>query len=335
MTFSTKTIHTFNGFELPVAPHLCFNSKEVLTCEKNGRTLIGYLTSDQDSQNPLEDSDCYGHIYTAHRHAGREEHRNMQQALGLDDDWEPNLELVNENELLEALYTEIPREILLDHCKDNWPRNDLLSDEEFIRECMPTVEYFEDDFGVETAKVKLKLWKRPKHTVVLDCYQHSGIAYSVQGKGMQCRFDTAKGAAVWVPNDICLEEIHRRAAVYRKGRIVKLKQHWFVEEYGSLIEKLPQFKTWGEAFNYLESVGVIDCHLKSQEHAEAMAAQELALQAVEVYNAYLNGDVYGVVVAQYDSETKELIEHDDCYGFFGYEYAKEELNERINQNDPI
>lgn len=332
MTFSTKTTHTFNGFELPVAPGLCFSSKEVLTCEKNDRTFIGYLTDDRDSQNPLEDSDCYGHIYRAHRHAGREEHRNMQQALGLDDDWEPNLELVNENDLLEALYKEVPREMLLDHCKDNWPRNDLLSDEEFIRECMPTVEYFEDDFGVETEKVKLKLWKRPKHTVVLDCYQHSGIAYSVKGQGTQCRFDTASGAAVWVPNDVCLDEINRRSAVYRKGRIVKLKQHWLVSSRGG-----PEayFNSWGEAFQFLEKMEIPEFNLMAQEFAEEVAAEELAQDAVEVYNAYLNGDVYGVVVAEYDSETKELIKYDDCYGFFGYEHAEEELEHRFNQNDPI
>lgn len=37
--------------------------------------------------------------------------------------------------------------------------------------------------------------------VKLDVYEHSGSSYSISGEGQQCRWDTAKGGAVWVPGD--------------------------------------------------------------------------------------------------------------------------------------
>lgn len=40
-----------------------------------------------------------------------------------------------------------------------------------------------------------------RDAVLLDCYDHGGQMWSVSGGGMQDRWDTARGAGVWVPDD--------------------------------------------------------------------------------------------------------------------------------------
>jgi hypothetical protein len=49
------------------------------------------------------------------------------------------------------------------------------------------------------------------------------------------------------------------------------------------------------------------------------AAQALLECEVETYDQYSRGDVWGVVI---DDEDGELV--DSCWGFYGYQYAKEE-----------
>lgn len=53
-----------------------------------------------------------------------------------------------------------------------------------------------------------------------------------------------------------------------------------------------------------------------------------ARQAVEVYNNYMNGSVYGVVIQDHDING-DLIEEDSCYGFYGSDDAESELNDRM------
>lgn len=43
--------------------------------------------------------------------------------------------------------------------------------------------------------------------VTLDIYEHGGIAYSIQNEGVQDRFDTARGGAIWVPDQAARENI--------------------------------------------------------------------------------------------------------------------------------
>ncbi len=54
-----------------------------------------------------------------------------------------------------------------------------------------------------------------------------------------------------------------------------------------------------------------------------------ARQAVSVYNDYMNGSVYGVVIQDHDANG-DLIEEDSCYGFFGSDDAEKELESRMN-----
>jgi hypothetical protein len=52
--------------------------------------------------------------------------------------------------------------------------------------------------------------------VSLDVYEHGLVRYSVAGEGMQCRFDTARGGAVWVPSDELREELRELASINKE-----------------------------------------------------------------------------------------------------------------------
>ena len=53
---------------------------------------------------------------------------------------------------------------------------------------------------------------------------------------------------------------------------------------------------------------------------------------VAEYNTYLSGEVYGVVVETYDDD--KLIDTESCWGYYGYEYAKEEAAFQESNNSP-
>lgn len=53
-------------------------------------------------------------------------------------------------------------------------------------------------------------------------------------------------------------------------------------------------------------------------------AIERARQACELYNSWANGDVYGCCIDKYDKD-KHHIDSDSCWGYFGYDNAKEAL----------
>lgn len=54
------------------------------------------------------------------------------------------------------------------------------------------------------------------------------------------------------------------------------------------------------------------------------SAMKAAQSKVEEWNMYLSGDVWGVIQEYFDKE-KNQVDHDSCWGYYGYEYAMEEL----------
>ena len=58
-------------------------------------------------------------------------------------------------------------------------------------------------------------------------------------------------------------------------------------------------------------------------------AARYAAGAMEQYTAWCEGDVWGVCVWEYDKATLELEERDECWGYYGTEYADQELKNRL------
>jgi hypothetical protein len=62
-------------------------------------------------------------------------------------------------------------------------------------------------FDIDTHE---RIGKPHNLAVEIDKYEHSGISYSVRGEGMNCRWDTSKGWAVWFPDKCALDDIMTR-----------------------------------------------------------------------------------------------------------------------------
>ena len=209
--------------ELGSIPSCVMDYTEFVVRKNAGLVAIGYLVDDHDAQNPLENCDGMGHVHSAHRHAGKDAHQAMQSALGMDGDWQPNtsldvVERIASSSLMELVRTEFKADVVQHvlECANN----------ENLRQ-ESAIQAFQDDFCGSrpwgsmkyplVAKVEqVKTWDTfleeaweqatkagligDPYTVVLDCYDHGGQHWSVSGSGMQCAFDTASGAGVWVPD---------------------------------------------------------------------------------------------------------------------------------------
>ena len=270
--------------------------------KQDGLVAVGYLVDDHDVENPLDDCDGMGHIYSSHRHSGQ--HAKMQAALGLDSDWQRDLSLRVVERKAESALKELVRTRF---------QVDLVA---FILECAnnngmsrdQAIEYFVVDFTGQlpyhretwlTEKVRElvtwdsfldEAWQLARlsgqvgdpYTVMLDCYEHGGQVWSVTGSGPQCLFDTARGAGVWVP-DQCLRE------------------------------ELDSIKT-NEGIDLARSKAV-----------------EFARQALGSYNAWLASDCYGVAVDVFsiEGDCLKLIDESAVWGYVGRKLAEESLSEEI------
>lgn len=328
--------------------------------------LFGYLVDDHDAANPLTEWDGVGRIYSAHRNS--DTHAEMQEALGLDSDWSKDYELVYATEEFRKHWLSIAadHEEFQTWCVENgrppletakldayfrnkarrfWKDNNGADAPYLYSE--DSIWMFEDVCAAAEEAAYDELRNAGKigdpDAVVLDCYEHSGVAWSVSGEGMQCRFDTANGAGVWVPDDCTREEIHRRGdQVYAFGRIVegqKSFQFKLDREFGGGESML--FSSWTDAYQAFEE------HLKRYnyklpknkakrgklvERGRDRARKELARNAVELYNDYLNGRVFGIVVASFeinDDGDPKFVEDDAVFGYYGDDDAYDSLKAEI------
>lgn len=339
----TTTTYTIPGteieVELPFEPSPIMHYREPLVRITDDKIILGYLADDSDCENPLESDEGMGHIYEARRHGNTLS--DYCDALGLrHDGGGPDLDLVPEEDVV----AEAHRRLLADqgheglavkardYCLANgWDLVEGEGDLKYITRCLDSINELTPVIDIPT--IQLDLWREgrkngtigSKYAVMLDVYEHGGISYSVSGEGMQCQFDTAKNGAVWVPNDCCLDEIKRRGAVYRKGRIYpgQRSDSWAVlhSPLNNVRSSAP-FDSWGQAFEYLQALDVEPMH--TQDEAEHIAARELAGQAAETYTDWCNGNCFITVVATYDKDGTET-DYDTICGFVGADYAYEAL----------
>jgi hypothetical protein len=64
--------------------------------------------------------------------------------------------------------------------------------------------------------------------------------------------------------------------------------------------------------------------ISKAEWPEEAKAKEIAAGHIKTWNEYLSGDVYGCVKETYDKE-KQPQDNDSVWGYYGFDYAKEEL----------
>lgn len=336
-----------------------------------GTTLfVGYLSDDSDCQNPLEDCDGMGKIYTAHRHS--RDHSEMQEALALDSSWDPDLDLVDD-------YTSHLRKPWIEAATNSvefieWANESAghgaRKDDAYYKRRAAKLwretdgEYRYGDCDIYdfdfTDDVRQAVWEElraegligDRDVVILDCYEHGGQVWSITGQGMQCRWDTSSGAGVWVPDDCAREEVERRASIYAYG-MVKDNGSWTRGSgrkrfYAEVDEHCgggmsPQFNHWHEAFDWLSNQAKsLKLPRRKLEKETALgrgrrrAAVELAESTLETYNQWLSGGTYGIVSATFsnvgtsEEPEWEFVDSDECWGFIGDDYAMEQVESEVN-----
>lgn len=203
--------------------------------------------------------------------------------------------------------------------------------------------------------------------VLLDCYEHSLVSWSVSGEGTQCQWDTSHSAGVWVPDTCCVEHIYYTAikALLPEGTDVAYKSQYnedgtckrrpckpgeasyfrnpdgspanevLDERFNNVITyTLPDGRTKGGYKNFKTAIQAA-AKVLGVKLDKAALANELrktaivcARQACESYTEWCNGECYGVIVEVFNAND-ESIDEDSCWGFIGNEYAEEELKSAI------
>lgn len=285
------------NFEVSFEPADLYEDSIFFAKLPDNKVLVGYLCHDDAAQDPLESCDGNGDIYSAHRSS--RSHAEMQNALGLDSDWEPNLNSI-------CLQTADDRYI--EYFVQNTAVEELLADgyvrgsereQSFISESVDADTAFkisqaEADllnnypwdvrYPEEYEDIKKQMWSEGRangtigspYAISLDVYDHGGQVYSISGTGTQCQWDTARGGAVWVPDECCLDHIMTQPESERKAMAYKCCESALVE-----------------------------------------------------FNAWLSGDTYGVCISTCDAITGEELESEEYWGFYTAKYALEEVKNMI------
>ncbi|MFH1817051.1 MAG: hypothetical protein ABIK08_04745 [Pseudomonadota bacterium] len=223
MNFRTRKVSEIDvdglTAELSFEPSCLMSYVEHKIEKQGGMVAVGYLVDDHDVENPLDDCDGMGHIYSSHRHSGQ--HAKMQAVLGLDSNWQRDLSLrVVEREAESALKELVRIRFQVDlvafilECANNNGMSRDQAIEYFVVDFTGQIPYHRETWLTEKVRELVtwdsfldEAWQLARlsgqvgdpHTVMLDCYEHGGQVWSVTGSGQQCLFDTARGAGVWVP----------------------------------------------------------------------------------------------------------------------------------------
>ena len=237
----------------------------------DGRTVLGYISHDDDCSNPFDDCDGMGNIFDRRsRHASRESKAAFYDAMGCDEYGET-----------------IPG-----------------------KKCNP-------------------------YAVLLDVYDHSGEAWSIQGEGMNDRWDTTRGAGVWIPDHACIEHIEYEAMrnLLPNGTYVAYEHrggHINVITY-----TLPDGRKKGGYKNFAAAIRAASRALGIKIDPCAFQKEtrkivvECARQACETFNEWLSGACYGVCVEVFDANGGHTVEPYAVWGFIGMDYAQKELEGEV------
>lgn len=187
--------------------------------------------------------------------------------------------------------------------------------------------------------------------VMLDVYDHSGLHWSRSGRGMSCRWDTTSGAGVWLPDAYARQEIDRRAPVYahafirstnprlRTGGAYQLVQvSW--DEAGPVhanLDGIAFSDSWSDLWEKAKAIAEGKVPTEKQlRWGRQQAADELAQQALDEYNAWISGDCYGCVTEVFQIErddsgerTYTQLNQDSCWGYIGSDWAETALRDEF------
>lgn len=330
---------TVDGVSVPVDIKDTAVGDDMFMVRRDKMLYVAYLRQDTTADNPLDDLDGYGSIYTAKR--GSCTHGEMQEALGLDSYWAPHFDApaviaISAPKVLAALVADSEFMARAKHYfgvdTDAEAREELwknyLDPETYHAEYLgyhfanPPVE--EDTFNRESWILARRTGKIGNpFAVSLDVYEHGLVSYSPSGEGMNCEWDTTRGGAVWVPDSHQEQEFWGEILKVFDGHVESItgKYDWLPNpdghDYGDGIKKsytqvvaakhiahlngstLSEHATFDEAREAV--VQALGDAFDAEKGFEAVRskAREYARQACELYSAWCNGECYYVTVEQW------------------------------------
>lgn len=345
--FRTHTTHSITVGDVDCeVTHEPVHGSEI-TKQVGDKVVVAYLVHDTDYD--VEDlmGDCMGKLLSLHRHS-----RDADEALdamGVTRNGDPDLEAVwrdHDDVATDRYLKQIRKDYSFKEVRDTLNNDEVRSWADAIEAltyaasgaCCDGLE-----FNSVMQDVLETMWAEPeffpgdRDAQILDCYEHSGQHWSLSGGGTQCRWDTANGAGVWVPDGYLREELDSAApqAVY-----ALVKATSWVRGHGKsyqLLEVKWSDNTNNEQVCIKFSDDPSELHVLAKEIAAGKPApttkqlawgrwhqaEIYAQQFLDTYNAIIGGRVYGCVVETFDLEGDQISE-DACWGFVG-DYAEEAL----------
>lgn len=376
MTFRTESHSYFelpNGIEveLPITPEGWLQGSVEVAELPDGGFRVAYLVHDDDCENPLTNGDGMGKIWHHPRSHYAERDTEYYQVCGLDSYGSPiideeclqkmwhdrvmglSLQVFYVNpELRELSSAEDLREALADenivgdytfYNNANSAWGDLLADADRsdfdalvdqVEQAMEAWNYGEAERECQQAM--------NSYAVLIDVYEHGQRAYSMSGTGMQCRWDTSSGEAVWVADPYAKDEIDRRAKVYAFGAVVE-RGYRSSTRYAAIVDpistqflvdqggEIGEYEHWHEAFaaltQYVSNFGAPNEDQEQRGHQQAL--HEIAEGCISEFDHWQRGECYGVVCVDYDAQGEQLGEDDSCWGYIGTECAEAVRDEHL------
>jgi len=263
----------------------------------DGRFVLGYLSQDSDTENPLENSDGMGKIYDRRsRHARKESIDKFFEETGLGRDGEP------EN-------PRNPHAVLLDvydHSGEAWSIHGEGMQCRWDTTRMGGV-WVPDEACLEHIQSKARQMLLPEGTKISYESKHNPDGTTIMRPAKP-------GEHSYRPDENVVPD----------------------ERYYNVITwTLPDGRSHGGYKNFVtaamaaaKAMGIKldkDVIVKN----EYKVAVECARQALESFNSWLSGDCYGVVVEVLDAEGEQSEDEDACWGYIGHKYAEETLTDEV------
>lgn len=364
--------------ELPLKPEDWLQDELVAAKRPDGGYRVAYLVHDEHCDNPLEDCDGMGAIWH-HPRSRYGKSDDYYEACGLDSYGDPVIDEDKLQQMWHDKVMAIPPErfVLPEQFQDQvweprpiyssngtpvpywtalrqWLANEEAGDYSVEDQCRYAWGDYLDQDAIDALYQQIDeyiCWlyesvaeecQKPmdKYAVLLDVYDHSGRAYSLSGGGMQCRWDTSRGEALWIADAYAKEEIDRRARVYAFGEIEPVgtntgKKLYKVSPLSGVEPSV--FEEWSDAFEFLRQFGIhYDRDLTPEDVVRGFqrALYEVAKNCVKTYDSWQRGENYGVVCVDYDAEGKQVDAEDACWGYVGIDWARQARDVRLTIQTP-
>lgn len=312
---------------------------------------------DEDCENPLDNCDGMGKIHHRPRsNYGRRDGNEYYAALGLNSYGDHNLDAIYDNHFaelsanyIERVLREVPILELTNWADENYERveEDESSNTVFVRNCLKEdlkINLFRCEYANLLENSVEEMFDNPKYfpgnpfAFLLDVYEHSGRSYSLSGGGMQCRWDTSRGEAIWVPDECLLHNILKDPRITDVSSVYEWQPAEPFEngagqygpdgawkKYVCVTPRRLEFDGKKVA-DYEVILAKLWAVYTDEQRAElTQLMYERAKSCVAEYDAWQRGDCHYQVCIKFakDGEGWEQVDYDTCGGYVGSKYAEE------------